>query len=217
MNITDLGIWVANRSYGIPDDFPANAAPPPDNAIWWRRTTDGKDWRMFTQIYDPLATPKWRTNKQVLPDGKLLVTMVEIEGGKWLTQGIFRDFTAVGMPTRTRIVLVDDPDPANPTPHKQFERRVLNEATSSFDPFAFVTEIQRHQGLLALLLATGITENTIRTKILEEADPTKREIMRIRFESASWSKTSEFIVWGKTVFGLTDKQVDDLFALAITL
>jgi hypothetical protein len=72
-------------------------------------------------------------------------------------------------------------------------------------------EIQRHQGLIALLLGPGITEQMIRDAIADVADPTARELTRIRLEQPVWRRDSEFIAWGASVFGLTPEQVDQLF------
>lgn len=219
MNIIDLGIWIADRSYGIPDGYPVEAAIPADNAMWWRRVSDQVDWKMFSMTFNPdiQAYPKWTINPVNLPSGKLLITLIEIESGKWLTQGVFRDYTAVGMPTRTRILLVDDLDPTDPKPHKAFEYKILDEANQTFvDYVPNVSSIQRHQGLLALFIGAQITEEMIRTKINEEPDLVKRETTRIRFESQTWTRNSDFIKWGIQTFNLSETQVDQLYKLAQT-
>lgn len=74
----------------------------------------------------------------------------------------------------------------------------------------------RHQGLLALL-TVGITEAMIDAKIDEIEDVIERETARIRFRSPTWGRNSPFIDFGKDAFGLTDAQVDQLFAAAATL
>lgn len=74
-------------------------------------------------------------------------------------------------------------------------------------------EVARHQALLALL-ASGITRAMIETAIAAIADPVEREITDIRYQQPRWRRDSEFIAWGRQVFGLSDQQVLDLFVLA---
>ncbi|TCR65432.1 hypothetical protein [Bosea sp. BK604] len=75
-------------------------------------------------------------------------------------------------------------------------------------------EIQRHQGLIALLLEQGITERMIRDKMEEIEGLTDRELTRIRLEQPTWQRHSEFITWGAFAFGLSSEQVDQLFISA---
>lgn len=77
--------------------------------------------------------------------------------------------------------------------------------------------VTRTQGLLALLLGAGITEQAVRDKIALITDPTDREVTRLRFEAASWERTSAFIAWGATEFALSAEQVDGLFIQAAGL
>lgn len=77
--------------------------------------------------------------------------------------------------------------------------------------------VTRTQGLLALLLGAGITEQAIRDKISLITDPTEREVTRLRFEAARWERASAFIAWGATEFALSAEQVDDLFVQAAGL
>lgn len=74
--------------------------------------------------------------------------------------------------------------------------------------------IARHQGLIALLLGSGITEQMIRDRLAEIAEPVQREITRIRFEQPDWLRDSDFIAWGAAEFGLSAAQIDDLFRAA---
>lgn len=74
--------------------------------------------------------------------------------------------------------------------------------------------IKRHQGLIALLLGPGITEQAVRDKLAEIEDPIQRELTRIRFEQGEWLRDSEFIAWGADEFDLTGEQVDGLFIAA---
>lgn len=74
--------------------------------------------------------------------------------------------------------------------------------------------IKRHQGLIALLLGPGITEQMIRDALATIEDATERELTRLRFEQPDWRRDSEFIAWGAGVFGLIGGQVDQLFISA---
>jgi hypothetical protein len=66
------------------------------------------------------------------------------------------------------------------------------------------------------LLGPGITEQDVRDKIAEVADPIERELTRIRFEQGDWLRHSEFIIWGASpeVFNLSAPQIDQLFIAA---
>lgn len=73
--------------------------------------------------------------------------------------------------------------------------------------------VWRHQGLIALL-SVGITEQAIRDRIAPIADPTQRELTRLRFEQPEWRRDSEFIGWLSAEFALTAADVDQLFLAA---
>lgn len=73
--------------------------------------------------------------------------------------------------------------------------------------------VRRHQGLIALL-SVGITEQAIRDRIAAIADPTQRELTRLRFEEPEWRRNSEFIAWGAAEFTLTAADIDQLFLAA---
>lgn len=76
--------------------------------------------------------------------------------------------------------------------------------------------VTRTQAMLALLLGASITEQMIRDRIALIEDATEREVMRLRFEQATWLRDSEFIGWGAEQFALSAEEVDGLFVQAVT-
>lgn len=73
----------------------------------------------------------------------------------------------------------------------------------------------RRQGRLALLQAGNLA--TVEQTIVSIADPVQRMAAQIEYEADTWERDNAFLQGMWAQLGGTPEQLDDLFALAVTL
>ncbi len=191
MNYIDLGEWTSYTPV-FPEGDPRAKIDIAGLAFY--RNAAGVDWNFFA-------------NSPEAPAGAAVV--LDADGNVRFTAPVLAHLN----PGFGRRVIVL-PDVASAV---GFASQRFDFITGEFEPLAAPVpiEVARHQALLALL-DSGITRAMIEGAIAAIEDPVQRETTDIRYQQPNWRRDSEFIAWGKTVFGLSDQQVIDLFALAGT-
>lgn len=111
--IKDLGVW---KVY-TPDPMPAWTGDLPEGyrAIFVRRESDNVDWYEF------------RNDPKSFTDGYLLAMTSEDPFSKLrVIQGVYRSHTSTPIPTNMHVIEIEDLDPLNATPWKQYEQRTFD-------------------------------------------------------------------------------------------
>lgn len=84
------------------------------------------------------------------------------------------------------------------------------------EPASFAPQrCTRRQGRLALLQAGYLT--TVEQAVASIADPAQRLAAQIEYEADTWERDNAFLQGMWAQLGGTPEQLDDLFALAVTL
>ena len=123
-NIKDLGMW----NVYTPDTLPDWTKDLPEGykAIFVRRDSDGADWYEFRKAHGSFS------------DGYLLaMTSEDPFSDHRVIQGVYRDRTAVPVPTGLHLIEIEDTNPSDLTPWKQYEQHAVDlEALTIGDTWA---------------------------------------------------------------------------------
>ncbi|RUP22648.1 hypothetical protein [Methylobacterium sp.] len=116
LNIKDLGIWEVYTPEKMPEW--TNDIPAGYKALFARRKSDGVDWYDFRKAANSF-TP-----------GYLLAMTSEDPFSKFrVVQGVYRDRTAAAVPTNLQVIEIEDINPNDATPWKQYEQRAFDPST----------------------------------------------------------------------------------------
>lgn len=111
--LKDLGFWEVY----IPVTLPPGA---PDNAMFARRVSDGKDW--YELAHDPTTWTPYSVTATLMPTPAGL-----------LVQSAVRDASRI-FPAGSHLIEIIGIDPAIEKPHKLFEQQICDIAAGTFAP-----------------------------------------------------------------------------------
>lgn len=192
--VIDHGIWERYE----PDVRPEGA---PSGALFARRVSDALDWYEFAW-----SPESWH-------EDSLKATCLVSEAGS-LCAAIVRDVPTLFPPANGRIIEILGHDPADPTPHKAYEGKLVNLEAGTFaaPPSPPVLRVSSAQAQTALY-QKGLLPMV---RAIVQAHP--YEPVRIFFNSATfWEKANPYVQAIAEELGLKPAQLDALFEAASKL